>query len=422
MKHLARALLVAAAVAISTAQAQVVITYWQYDFGTRIAAMEQLIERFNAENPDVRVVQENAGPHASYVERVATALAAGEGPDVVQLYYGWAGAWQRAGYVEPLPKQYIPDEWIQEYFIPMVESVNIGGDYYGLPTAVRSLALLYNKDHFREVGLDPENPPATWDAFIAAAKALTIKRGPRFERVGYGIQPINQDHQVVRTVLTNQLGTPPYSADTTEVLYGNEIGAEALRFYASWQTEHEIGVNEFVPGTNGSREGFINLQSISMTIDGSFVLGNVRANAKFDWGVAELPTFDNGVQSNFGSFWMNGLTANAYASEAKLEAASRFIKFVTSEEAMRLWLEVVGELPAAKSLIGDPELTADPAYGPFIAGLAYAEATQFVDETAQRTIMIDAINRVWLQGMDPLASIQQAAAADQALLDAAAGE
>ncbi len=418
MKSLARTLLVLAAIAIGTAQAQVTITYWQYDFAARIDAMNQLIDQFNAENPDIVVVQETF-PYDAYQQRVAAALAAGQGPDVVQLFYGWVGAWQRAGYVEPLPKEYFPDAEIQDYFIPMIEAVNIDGDYYGLPTAVRALALFYNKDQFAEVGLDPESPPATWDEFIDAAKALTVARGPRFERVGYGIAPNGQDHHLVRTVLMNQLGTPPYSADNTEVLYGNDIGAEALDFYTSWQTEHEIGVNEFIPGANGYREGFHTQENISMIIDGSFAIASVRDNAQFDWGVAELPTFDNGVKSNFGSFWMNGLTPNAFENDAKLEAASRFIKFVTSEDAMQLWLDVVGELPAASSLVADPELTADPVYGAFIAGLAYAEATQFVDEAAQRDLMVNAINRVLLEGADPSASIMQAAEEDQALLDEA---
>jgi len=418
MRHLLRTLLVAAAVLAATAQAQVAITYWQYDYATRIDAMNQLIDRFNSENPDIVVTQETF-PYDAYQQRVAASLAAGEGPDVVQLFYGWVGAWQRAGYIEPLPKEYFADAWIQDYFIPMVESVNIGGDYYGLPTAVRALALFYNKDQFREVGLDPENPPATWDAFLDAAKKLTVQRGPRFERVGYGIAPNGQDHHLVRTVMMNQLGTPPYSADNTEVLYGNDIGAQALAFYTSWQTEHQIGVNEFVPGNNGYREGFITQETISMIIDGSFAIGSVRNGAQFDWGVAELPTFENGVKANFGSFWMNGLTPNATADPAKLEAASRFITFVTSEEAMQLWLDVVGELPAAKSLVADPELTSDPVYGAFIAGLAYAEATQFVDEAGQRDVMVNAINRVLLEGQDPLASILQAAQEDQALLDAA---
>ena len=397
-----------------SAIAQIELTYWQYDFSTRVEAMNQLIEQFNAENPDVVVSQETF-PYDAYQQRVAAATAAGEGPDVVQLFYGWTAAWQRAGYVEPLPQEHISHDWIEEYFIPMAESGKVGDEYYGLPTAVRALGLFYNKDLFEEVGLDPDAPPATWDAFVEAAKALTIKRGPLYQRIGYGFG--GQDHHLIRTVLTNQLGTPPYSEDGTEVLYGGEIGAQALDTWTSWQLEDEIGELEFVPGTSGYREGFHTQENIAMMIDGSFAIGQVRNNAQFDWGVAELPTFDNGVQANFGSYWMNGVTPKAYESPERLEAAARFIEFVTSEDAMLLWLETVGELPAAASLVADPELTADPVNGPFIAGLAYAEATKFVDEGAQRQIMLDAYNRVLLEGMDPAESMAIAAAEDQALID-----
>ena len=58
----------------------------------------------------------------------------------------------------------------------------------------------------------------------------------------------------------------------------------------------------------------------------------------------------------------------------------------------------------------------------FIAGLAYAEATQFVDEGAQRQVMLDAYNRVLLEGIDPAESIRIAAAEDQALLDQFTGQ
>jgi len=394
--------------------AQIELTYWQYDFSTRIEAMDVLIEQFNAANPDVVVTQETF-PYDAYQQRVAAATAAGEGPDVVQLFYGWVAAWQRAGYIEPLPQEHISHDWIEEYFIPMAESGKVGDEYYGLPTAVRALALFYNKDMMVEAGLDPESPPTTWDAFVEAASAMTIKRGPLFQQIGYGFG--GQDHHLIRTVLTNQLGTPPYSEDGTEVLYGGEIGAQALKTWTDWQLVDEIGELEFVPGTSGYRDGFHTQENIGMIIDGSFAIGQVQNNAQFDWGVAELPTFENGEQANFGSYWMNGVTPKAYQSEERLEAAARFIEFVTSEDAMILWLETVGELPAAASLVGDPALTSDPVNGPFIAGLAYAEATKFVDEGAQRQIMLDAYNRVLLEGMDPAESIAIAAAEDQALID-----
>src|SRR5690606_23675654 len=101
---------------------------------------------------------------------------------------------------------------------------------------------------------------------------------------------------------------------------------------------------------------------IGMIVDGSFAIGTIRNGVgdNFEWGVAELRVFDGGEPHNFGSFWMNGLTPRAFESEAKLEASLKFLRYITSEEAMKLWLREVGELPARLSLAEDPALASDP--------------------------------------------------------------
>lgn len=398
------------------ASAQTTITYWQYDYATRVDAMNQLIEQFEAENPDI-IVQQETFPYDAYPARVAAALAAGEGPDVVQLFYGWLPAWAPAGYVEPLPAEHFNPEEIASTFAPLVDAAKFQGDYYGLPTAVRSLALFYNADMLAEAGYDA--PPATWAEFIEIAKALTVQNGPRFSQIGFGVAPNGQDHHLVRTVLNRQFGVTPYDDDYTTVQYGGEAGAEALKFYTDMITDEQIGVIEFVPGANGYRDGFRLQENIAMIIDGSFAIGDMN-QAEFNWGVAELPVLEEGgVQSNYASFFMNGLSPNAFTDEATLEASSRFLKFVTSDEAQLLWLDVVGELPASRTLIADPELADDPVYGPFIRAFNYAVAEVFVDEAGQRDVIVDAINEVVLNGADPADAIAAAAAADQAMVDAA---
>jgi multiple sugar transport system substrate-binding protein len=407
--------LVAAVIGTAALAQPVEIVYWQYDFANRIDAMNQLIEQFEAENPDITVRQETF-PYDAYQQQVAASLPAGQGPDVVQLFYGWLPAWQRAGYLEPLPPEHFDPATLDAEFVPMAQAGKISGEWYGLPTAVRSLALFYNAEKLAEAGFD--EPPATWDEFIEVAKALTVKRGSRFTQVGYGFAPTGQDHHLVREVLTRQFGTPPYNEELTEVLYDSPEGLAAFEFYTDLITEHEIGVTSFVPGNNGYRNGFGQLENIAMIIDGSFAIGSIRDAAQFEWGVAELPVREEGgVQANFGSFWMNGLTANAFEDARRLEASAKFLDFVTRPEAMKLWLEVVGELPARQSLVDDPDLVADPVFGPFISSLAYATATRFVDETAQRDVIVHAIDRVILEDVPPAEAWEQAAAEDQALLD-----
>ncbi|HKI56708.1 MAG TPA: extracellular solute-binding protein [Trueperaceae bacterium] len=417
MKRWLLAVVLGAVLGVALAQ-KTTITYWQYAYDTRVSAMDQLIKQFEQANPDITVKQETF-PYNSYQQQVAASLPAGQGADVVQLYYGWLDTWMSAGYVKPLPSQYFDTAALDQEFIPMTQAAKRNGEYYGLPTAVRSLALFYNKDMFKAAGI--QGPPKTWDEFVADAKALTKSSGPRMTQEGFGFAPNGQGHNLLREVLIRQYGGQPYSADGTKVAYNDEAGLKAFEFYTGLVTNDKVAQLNFVPGDNGYRDGFSKLDNIAMIVDGSFAIGDVKANANFDWGVAELPTLANGVKSDFGSFWMNGLTPNAFKDPAKLEAASKFLKFVTSPDAMKLWLTTVGELPARASLVGDPTLSADPVYGPFIKSLAYSHATQFVDESGQRQVFMDAVNRVILQHEDPAASWAQAAKDEQAILDKAHG-
>ena len=150
-----------ASAAPSAAQ-QIEIEYWQYFFEARVNAMDTLIERFEEENPDIRVVHTHF-PYADYRTRVAAAIPAGEGPDVVQLFYGWLYDYIDAELIQPLPEDVFPAAEIEAEFFPMVQAMNVDGQYYALPTAVRSLALFWNRRLFEEAGLDPDTPPQTLD-------------------------------------------------------------------------------------------------------------------------------------------------------------------------------------------------------------------------------------------------------------------
>ena len=152
-----------------------------------------------------------------------------------------------------------------------------------------------------------------------------------------------------------------------------------------------------------------------MHIDGSFRLGALRNQRGLEWGVTELPANAAGERFNFSSYWVNGITSKAQGERA--EAAAKFLAFITSEEAMQLWLETVGELPARQAAALTDKNTAHPEYGPFIRGLEYATATKFVNESAQRQMMVDMVDRILLEGASVEDSVRAAAEAEQALLD-----
>ncbi len=405
--------------AVAGAQDMVEIEYWQYNFGARVGAMDMLIEQFEAENPGIDVVHNSDIPYANFRDELAASAPAGVGPDVVTLFYGWIPAFVDAGYLVPLPEDSFSEDFILETFSPMVANAKFEGSYWAIPTAVRSLALFWNKDLFAAAGLDPDSPPATLDEFVEAAIATTVYDGDESDvynitTQGHAPALASQDHHWFREVLIRQFGGAPYSDDGRTVTYNSEEGCAAFSWLAAFETEHVTGSNDIL---DGATNAFVNGES-ALHVDGSFRVGTIRNNnPDLNYGVAELPVGPNGEQHTFGSYWTHGITRRANDDPARLEAAIKFLQFITTPEAGTLWVNNVGELPAQLAAASDEAILADPILGPFSAGLAYSHATFFVDESAQRQVLIDAFDNIRLGGMDPCDALDEAAAAEQELID-----
>lgn len=417
MKKILAAIIVGAVVlalpAAGIGQPRVTITYWQYFFESKVKLVDQLIAQFETQYPGVKVAHEHF-PYDAYNQKVASAVPAGQGPDVINLFYGWVPLYVDSGYLQALPPDVFPPVQIERDYVPMIKASKLDGKYWAIPTAVRSLAMFYNADLFRSSAV--VRPPVTWEEFQAAAERMTARddRG-RITTMGFGVAPSGQDHHLLREVLFRQWGAAPYSADNRRVTYATPAGAEALRWYTELITKSKVGAIDFFPGAGGYRNAFMAGRA-GMIVDGSFAIGAIRRGTRASWGVAPLPGRTvGGAPSNFGSYWVHGLTARAQGP--RREAAIQFLKFLVSEQTQRLWLDAVGELPAYKRLVEDPRLGADPVMGPFVSALPYARATFFVDEAAQRQVLVDAVNEVVLNNKPPRQALEEAAAKEQKVLD-----
>ena len=408
-------MIAAAALAGSTIFASqagaVEIEYWQYVYDTRVKAMDQLIASFQEANPDITVKQVTF-PYADYQTRIVAANMAGQAPDVMQLFYGWADKFIEGGLIQPLPEEAFPTAEIEAEFFPIVSAMQRDGKYYGLPTAVRSLALFYNKKLLDEAGVAP---PTNLDELVAVAKATAkADTGGNLETVGITMDPAGQDHHWWREVLDRQMGGAPYNEDYTQVTYADEAGANALGFYLGLARDEKVTQLGFMDeGQAAFKAG-----RAALTIDGTFRLGSFGEITDFEWAVTELPANAAGERSNYASYFANAIGAKTEGEE--LEASIKFLQYVSSPEAMKIWLEVVGELPARRSAALTDENLANPIYAPFLKGLEYAHTTRFVDEAGQRQVAIDMINRVMLEDQPIPDALAEAAAAEQKIIDDAA--
>ncbi|MEM9431909.1 MAG: extracellular solute-binding protein, partial [Pseudomonadota bacterium] len=316
----------ATAAMLASAANAVEIEYWQYFFDARVQAMEQLIESFEAANPDITVKMTHF-PYADYRTKVAAAIPAGEGPDVVQLFYGWLNDYKAAELIQPLPSDVFPADTIDAEFFPMVSAMREGDSYWALPTAVRSLALFYNERLFEAEGID--GPPETLEEMLEIGAMLTKRDGAgNLTQAGLTMGMTAQDHHWFREGLVRQFGGEPYLNDYTAVNYNTDAGREALSFYLGLGGDDGIGAIGFMDEPQAAFKA----GRAGMHIDGSFRIGSLNNTRGLKWGVTELPATADGVRSNYSSYWVNAITTKAEGE--KFDAAVKFMQYVTSDEAM----------------------------------------------------------------------------------------
>jgi multiple sugar transport system substrate-binding protein len=322
-------------------------------------------------------------------------------------------AYLKAGLLQPLPPDAFDTAAIDRDFFPIVANMKRNGTYYALPTAVRALSLFWNKKVFADAGLDPEKPPLTLQEMLEVARKTTRRdAGGNLLIEGVATDMAGQDQHWVREGLIRQFGGTPYTPDGRKVAYTSPEAVAGVTWYTDLITKERVSELGFMTDqVTAFKAG-----RAAMTVDGSFRLGSFDTQRGLDYGVVELPSY-NGRSSNFASYWVNGITAKAKG--AKRDAAVKFLQFITTEDAMKLWLVKVGELPARLALAHSDAVKNHPKYGPFVRGLDNAVATEFVDESAQRKVMMDLVDRIVLKQMKVADSLAEAAAEEQKVLDSA---
>ncbi len=126
---------------------------------------QEVIPEFEKRFPGVKVVLSND-------ENLDTRIAAGDLPDVYAGVFGYQPArYAKMGRLVYFDQFEGYDELI-ERIEPQFLRQNYGRTYY-IPWNATTQLMIYNKELFREAGLNPDAPPATWDEFLYAAEKIS---------------------------------------------------------------------------------------------------------------------------------------------------------------------------------------------------------------------------------------------------------
>ncbi len=256
------------------------VVWWTPNFNE--ARARELVTKFQETHPDITVNLQITTTDG-LPQRVLTALQSGAAPDIIDVQHGGVNGYAENNLVIPL------DDVLQdrEDYVPAaLDYVTKDGQLWGLPYRIESLAVIYNKGHFSEAGLDPENPPQTWDELVAAAQALSTDGRSGFAITGGG-EVGNTIFRSLPFIWMNGGGI--ISEDGTEVLVNSPETVAAVEFYTNFYKNGQSPSSTLENDGTANRRLFI-AETVSMYQAGQFDVNSIKTeNPAIDIGVMVMP-------------------------------------------------------------------------------------------------------------------------------------
>ena len=289
---------------------------------------------FEKENPGIKLRPIYSGSYQESIAKALTAVKSGDPPVTSILLSTDMFTLIDEDAIVPfddLIKTADDKAWLKSFYPAFMENSQTGGKTWGIPFQRSTVVLYYNKDAFKEAGLDPNHPPATWTEMREYAQKLT-KRDASGNVTQWGVQiPSSGFPYWLFQGLAIEAGVNLMNQAGTEVYYDKPQVVEALQYWLDLVNKYKVHPPGIVEWGTTPKDFFERKVAMMWTTTGN--LTNVRNNAKFDFGVAMLPADkQRGSPTGGGNFYIF-----KKSTPAQREAAFKFIKWVTAPERAAQW-------------------------------------------------------------------------------------
>ncbi|MEQ9877722.1 sn-glycerol-3-phosphate ABC transporter substrate-binding protein UgpB [Pectobacterium aroidearum] len=418
---------VALALMSASAQAATEIPFWHSMEGELGKEVNSLADRFNKAHSDVKIVPVYKGNYEQNLAAGIAAYRAGNAPAILQVYEVGTATMMASKAIKPVYEVFKESgiNFDESVFVPTVSGYYTdakSGHLLSQPFNSSTPVLYYNKDAFKKAGLDPEQPPKTWQQmaeYTAKLRAAGMKCGYASGWQGW-IQIENFSAWHGLPVASKNNGFD----GTDAVLEFNK--PTQVKHIQLLQDMNKKGDFTYFGRKDEPTEKFYN-GDCAITTASSGSLANIREHAKFNYGVGMMP-YDadaKGAPQNAiiggASLWvMGGKDAATYKGVAE------FMKFLAEPENAAEWHQKTGYLPittaayeltqkqgfyeknpgadiATRQMLNKPPL-------PFTKGLRLGNMPQI------RTVVDEELESVWTGKKTPQQALDSAVERGNALL------
>lgn len=385
----------------------IVLDYWRtLDDGD---AFDGIIAAYHALHPNVTINYRKLRLD-EYEGELLNAFAEDRGPDIFSVHNDWIRAYKPKLLPAPSSVKLAFRElqgtiqknqvWVQKT-LPVISPAQVKNDFvdqvgrdviikgqssdpklgivdqlWGLPLAMDTMALYYNKDVLNAAGIP--TPAANWAEFQDHVKRLTA-----YDQQGKLVKPaagIGTSRNVDRSFdllsllmmqngaqMADENGLPTFNKMPPNLTRDVTPGTEALTFYTdfanpakevfTWDDTQPNSFDAFVSGKTGYFFGY------------AYDLPTIRARApKLNFGITTVPQIDPSNKVNYANYWVESVSKKTKYPDVAWD----FVQFAAAAEQAKLYLKATGKPTALRSLVNTQ--LSDPDIGVFASQVLTAKS------------------------------------------------
>jgi multiple sugar transport system substrate-binding protein len=374
--------------AVSTGKATGNITVWA--MGTEGEKLAAFAKQFTDQNPGA-TVQVTAVPWDAAHQKIASAIAAKQTPDVSMIGTTDQGEFAKTGALDPTPTGLFHK---QDFFPGAWDTTVVDGTSFAVPWYVETRGVYYRTDLAAEAGF-PDGPK-TWDDLKNMAKAMQTRAGAQW---GIYLQPGKTGSWQSVLPFAWSAGADvaaggKYTFDTPQMV-------EGLTYYQSFFKE------KIAPAAlpQGALEPAFVKGRIGAFMSGPWHVGILadQGGAGFEdkYSVAPMPTGKSSTS------FIGGSNFAVFKDAKNRDAAWKFLAWLSRPQTQVQWYRTVSDLPAVQAAWNDPALTGDPILQVFGTQLKSAEAPPAYPTWNQVAAALDTeVEKVCVAGEDPATAMK----------------
>jgi sn-glycerol 3-phosphate transport system substrate-binding protein len=340
---------------VTPAAGPVEINFWHSEVASNLDAIQNLARRFNSEQDEVEVKTAFQGNDEEAMLKLTATLGSKDVPALIYLAEADAQRVIDSGAVRPMQDFIDREDYdLSDFDEKCVQYYTVDGQLYGMPFGVGVPLLYYNKLDFREVGLDPEQPPTDLEELREFSQKLVkrdshgniLRAGIALDIKPWYLEVVLAEHGDL--YVNNGNGR---EGRATEVVFDGSAGQA---FFRSWHDMIKEGSAISVGRNPTQADSLLAMGTgrATMSLSSSGALRSVvdvleRGEMDVEPGVAAAP----GVPGGTGLPGMSGrsLWILTGRPEAEQEAAWKFVKWLMEPEQQAEWFAGSGYLPARLS-------------------------------------------------------------------------